>query len=242
MTEFDKYSTRSADYHYDQLNRSSLKRYNAQVAARFEALVENVDRIARDKKLKLLDVGCGDGVALSLLSKSSPNLELYGVEPAREALEVARKKTPHADVREGGADKLPFEDNYFDIVTSSDVIEHVENPDKMLGEVSRVAKAGAHVIIGTPIKHSKTPLDHNHAQEFFAEDFRDLMAKYFREVELHETHDLGYVLLYNQPTHSFLNFRYLMNFLDLTLRWNPFEKERRNKVEMFAYMYAIARK
>lgn len=242
MKEFDKYTTRSADYHYDQIDRGSIKKYNAQVAARFETLVENVDRIASNRTLKLLDVGCGDGVALYLLSKSSPHLELYGVEPVKEALEVAKRKIPKAYIEEGRADKLPFEDNFFDIIISSDVIEHVADPDKMLEEIRRVAKDGAKIIVGTPIKHSKTPLDHNHVQEFFAEDFQILMSQHFRDTELHESHNLAPVLLYNQPTHSFLNFRYLINFLDLTLRYNPFKKERVNKIQMFAYMYVVCQK
>ncbi len=198
--------------------------------------------MARDHKLKLLDVGCGDGVALYLLQQALPELELYGVDPSEEALEVARKKIRGVKVEKSTSDSLPFEDDFFDIVISSDVIEHVDNPELMLSEMKRVAKAGATLIIGTPIKHSKVPLDHNHVQEFFTEDFLTMISRYFREVKLHESHNLATTLLYNAPTHSFFNFKYLINLLSLGLNWNPFRAERENRVQMFAYQYVICKK
>lgn len=245
MTSFDKYSTRSPDYHYRQVNRNSLTEYNAAVDARFRTLVENVGKVVRargEARLKLLDVGSGDGVALWLLRKKFPDLELYGIDPVPAALETARERVPEATFEEASAERLPFPDDFFDIIISSDVIEHVENPDTMLDEVSRVAKERADIIIGTPVRHSKTPLDHNHIQEFFAEDYVEMMKRHFRDVEFHETHHLGYFLLYNAPPRSFLNYRYFVNLLSLLFDWNPFRQGRKNRVEMFAYMYTLCKK
>ncbi len=241
MKEFDKYGTRSPDYHYRQVNKKSIKECNAQVVARFESLVEEVATIAQGRKLKLLDMGCGDGVALHLLSRRLPHLELYGIEPVTEALEVARTKTPQATFYQGNADSLPLPDEFFDIIISSDVIEHIENPDRMLEEARRLLKDDGTAIIGTPIRHSKFPLDHNHVQEFFLEDFETLCKRHFSKVAITETHNLSQVLLYNAPTRSFLNYRYLINLLNL-FGWNPFMRSRNSKVEMFAYMYALCKK
>ena len=242
MKRFDKYSTRSSDYHFRQINKWSLKSYNAQVAARFETLVENVEKVAKIEGFKLLDVGCGDGVALYLLRDRLPRLELCGVDPSEEALAVARQKVSDAELKKSTSGSLPFEDDLFDVVISSDVIEHVEDPEQMLKEIKRVAKNGAVIIIGTPIKHSKFPIDHNHVQEFFAEDFLEMMQKHFQKCELHESHNLVLSLLYNAPTKSFFNFKYLINLLSLVLNWNPFRAERWNRIQMFAYMYVICKK
>lgn len=235
---FDKYRTRGADYHYRQIDRKSFKNFSAPVEARFETLVDQITKAAEDKKLKLLDVGSGDGVALYLLSKRLPDAELYGIDPALEALEVARKSISRANFTQGEAHELPFENDFFDIVISSDVIEHVESPAKMLEEIKRVAKDDATIVIGTPVKHSKYPFDPNHVEEFFAEDFRDMMEKYFRKVELHESHGLALTLLYNAPT----RFKYLVNLLAVVTGYNPFKAERKNKLQMFAYMYVVCRK
>lgn len=242
MKNFDKYSTRGPDYHYRQIDRKSLRNYSAPVHARFETLVEKVRKIAEKKSLKILDVGCGDGVALYLLSRKLQDIELYGIDPVPKALETAKGKVPKAHFSHGTSDLIPFRDQTFDIIISSDVIEHVDDSNKMLSEVKRVAKEGATVIVGTPIRHSKFPIDHNHVQEFFAEDFLEMMRKYFKDCELHESHNLATTLLYNNPTRSFINFKYLVNLLSLIFKWNPFKAERRNKVQMFAYMYVICKK
>ena len=116
--QFDKYQTIGPDYHYRQIDRRSLKSYSAPVDARFRKLVENVKSEAGERKLKLLDVGCGDGVALYLISKSLPKLELYGIDPVAEALSEARKKMPGAKLFTAIADTLPFEKDFFDIIIS----------------------------------------------------------------------------------------------------------------------------
>ncbi len=239
---FDKYHTRGADYHYRQTNRFSLKDFSAPVEARFSALIERVAKIAGEKEFSILDVGCGDGVALWLLSKRLPHAKLSGVEPVPEALAVAKMMIPKADVRQSSADSLPFPDASFDIVISSDVIEHVENPDTMLKEIHRVAKGGASIIVGTPVRHSKFPLDPNHVQEFFIEDYLDLTKHHFPTVEVIESHELSLFLRYNRPPRSFINFRLLVNIALLFGLKNPFLRGRGNRVEMFAYMNAVCKK
>ncbi len=240
--EFDKYQTIGPDYHYRQIDRGSLRDYNAAVDARFQKLVDNVGIETGERVLKLLDVGCGDGAALYLLSRKSLQLELYGVDSAEDALEVARERVPEGKFLAGLAEKLPFENGFFDIAISSDVIEHVDNAGRMLAEIKRVTKDGATIIIGTPIRHSKFPLDHNHVQEWFVEDFKNLLEPHFKDIGVHESHNLIPTLLYSKPTRSVFNFKYLINLLSLIFGYNPFLAERQNKMQMFAYMYAICRK
>lgn len=242
MAEFDKYRSISPDYHYRQIDRGSFRNFSAPVAARFEDLVEKVAQAAGNKKLKLLDVGCGDGVALFLIGRRLPQLELYGLEPMPEALAVAREKLPGANLSQGEAGALPYADEQFEIVISSDVIEHVENAGKMLSEIKRVAKPGAEIIIGTPVKLTKKPLDHNHVEEFFPEDFQTMLESHFSGVRLFETHNLAHMLFYNAPTRSFFNFKYLVNLLVFIFGWNPFHRGRENRVQLFAYMTAVCKK
>ena len=240
--EFDKYQTIGPDYHYRQIDKRSFRNYNASLDARYQKLLGYVEKIAGDRKLKLLDVGSGDGVILYLLRKSLPDLELHGVDEVETALAVAREKVPNAKIVRASAYKLPYSDETFDIVTSSDVIEHLDKPETMLEEIKRVAKRGASIIVGTPIRRTKNPADPHHVDEFFPEDFLEMMSRYFKECTLSESHNLIPTLLYNAPTRSFINYRYLINFLSLFFNYNPFFAERRNKSEMFAYMHIICRK
>ena len=245
--KFDKYATISADYHYRQTDKHSFRNFNASVYARFKKTAQIVSDLIKEGErvgtLRILDVGCGDGVAISFMRKHlNPDVRLYGAEPDEEALEVAKKRNPQAHFVQADAESLPFEDNYFDLVISTDVIEHVNDPGKMLAEIRRVAKLGADIVISTPIRRAKNPVDPQHVQEFFQEDFLSLIESHFNRCVLKESHNLIPTLLYNYPTRTFLNFRYAINALAIFLNINPFLSERSNKAQIFSYMYAICKK
>lgn len=94
---------------------------------------------------KVLDIGCGEGFLLDLLSERIPKAQLTGVDVY--SLPVKKKwKYKKADITEG----LPFEDNSFDCVILGEVIEHVPNPDFLLKEINRVTKKKGTVIVSTP--------------------------------------------------------------------------------------------
>src|SRR3989344_9322826 len=139
--KFTKYDAIAPDYHFAQINRRSFRRYNAFVEARFVKLCEAVKALAenggKDESIKLLDVGCGDGVALYLIREALPDvdLELHGIEPVEKALHVARARILTATLVAGEASNLPYPDESFDIVITSDVIEHVDHPLVMLEEI-----------------------------------------------------------------------------------------------------------
>ena len=80
--------------------------------------------------------------------------------------EMAKKKSPQSIFKVTDLYQLPFEENYFDIVVSSDVIEHVLKPRKMLSEIKRVGKKNSFIIIGTPIRYTENPIDTMHQYEF----------------------------------------------------------------------------
>jgi len=87
-----------------------------------------------------LDVGCGDGLFLSIAQ--SKDLECTGVDFSESALSALSLRnlsvrTVQADIMVTG---LPFEDDTFDMVTALDVLEHVLEPAKLLRELSRVSR------------------------------------------------------------------------------------------------------
>jgi len=240
MKNFSKYDSIGSDYHYRQIDKTRFRDFNASVDARFGKLVERVRSLVAGRDLKLLDVGCGDGVALYLL-RDIPNLRLFGTDSSEKALRTAKEKVPDGEFEMSDTSSLPYKDESFDVVISSDVIEHVEDPEKMLTEIKRVAKKEAYIIVGTPIRREKLPIDPQHEQEFFKEDFSDMMSKFFSNIELHESHNLVPTLLYNAPTKNFINWRYAINLASI-LGFNPFLSERKNGTQMFAYMYVICKK
>jgi len=97
---------------------------------------------------RLLDVGCGTGALLNNLARQHRAEQLSGVDPVPEMLAVARRRLPPEVVlREGWAERLPFDDGQFDVVLSCNVFHYVRQPAAALREMSRVLSPGGRLVL-----------------------------------------------------------------------------------------------
>ena len=97
---------------------------------------------------RVLDVGCGTGALLQALSLSCCQLKLAGIDPTPEMLAIARLKIDSsADISKGRAEDLPYPDETFDTVVSTNVFHYLRHPEQALREFSRVLKPGGRVVI-----------------------------------------------------------------------------------------------
>lgn len=94
---------------------------------------------------RILDIGCGHADFLETIYIKTPNT--YGIDPDKNAIE---KNTIIRNKVVGFADNLPFKDNFFDLVVSAWVLEHLKNPKKAFKEIYRILKPGGKVIFLTP--------------------------------------------------------------------------------------------
>ena len=95
----------------------------------------------------LLDVGCGTGFLIDLMAKRKP-AKYCGVDLSDEMIRVAKGKAiPGAEFVVGSADKLPYPDETFDIVTCSQSFHHYPYPEKAMREALRVLKPGGLYIL-----------------------------------------------------------------------------------------------
>jgi 2-polyprenyl-6-hydroxyphenyl methylase / 3-demethylubiquinone-9 3-methyltransferase len=103
-----------------------------------------IERIAKyfpqKRTTKILDVGCGAGFLSNRLAVD--RYRVHGVDLSLESLEVAKKydSTGSVSYIYANAYQLPFADNFFEVVTAMDFLEHVEQPDLAIAEISRVLK------------------------------------------------------------------------------------------------------
>ena len=98
---------------------------------------------------RALDLGCGAGEFTALLAEAGAHP--LGVDVAEAALVRARSRHPELDFGLVPIDgPLPFEDGSFDIVWSSEVIEHVADTARWLSEVRRVLGPGGRLLLTTP--------------------------------------------------------------------------------------------
>ena len=98
----------------------------------------------RPEDARLLDVGAAQGV--STIGWQRLGFDAVGLEPWREAVETSRELArlagADAEVVEGVAEGMPFDDASFDLVWAESVMEHVAAPDRVFREVYRVLRPG----------------------------------------------------------------------------------------------------
>jgi len=96
----------------------------------------------------ILDVGCGTGALLAALASSCPGARLAGVDLSPEMLAIAAAKLGGAaELREAGAEALPFADAEFDIVVSTSVFHYLRDPHAALAEMKRVLRPGGEAVV-----------------------------------------------------------------------------------------------
>lgn len=103
---------------------------------------------------KILEIGCGQGFNSYLLSKKKGN-EIIGVDLFSPDIEIAKRRYPKVDFRVMNVEKLDFKDKVFDEIYAMDILEHVDNLEKVLTECIRVLKVGGKFIINVPAEKSE---------------------------------------------------------------------------------------
>jgi ubiquinone/menaquinone biosynthesis C-methylase UbiE len=97
---------------------------------------------------RVLDIGCGTGMAAAIMKSLHPDIEVVGLDPDPKALARAQHKAQKAGVSiqfdQGFGDALPYPDAWFDRVLSSFMFHHLPSEDKgnTLRAIQRVLKAG----------------------------------------------------------------------------------------------------
>lgn len=93
---------------------------------------------------KVLDVGCGTGEILNKIVTK----KRYGVDISKAALTDSRKEDNI--IKYGWAEKIPFKDDFFDVVICSEILEHVIDVDTVLNEIKRVLTKKGVLVISVP--------------------------------------------------------------------------------------------
>ena len=105
-------------------------------------------RISKYFKGRVLDVGCGIGDMLEFYNAAT------GVDVNPKTVEYCVSKGLSAKLM--ATDELPFKDGTFESVLLDNVLEHLEQPEKLLSEINRVLVTDGRVIIGVPGKKGYT--------------------------------------------------------------------------------------
>jgi SAM-dependent methyltransferase len=96
---------------------------------------------------RLLDVGCGAGMAAQLAAERGARVS--GFDATEPLVEVARERVPEGDFRVGDMESLPYGDDSFDAVVGFNSFQFAADPGTALREAARVGVAGAPIAVAT---------------------------------------------------------------------------------------------
>lgn len=98
-----------------------------------------------NKNSKVLEVGCGTGVFTEAIKKISNNL--IATDISKNMIVEAKKRNPDVEFREADIEKLPFNDQEFDIVVAINSFSYVYNKEKGIKEIYRILKKSGKFIL-----------------------------------------------------------------------------------------------
>ena len=111
-----------------------------------------LDHVEFSDGMVMLDIGCGGGATLKRLLKRSPEGMVYGIDISEESVVKAKNVNKQllnkqVFVQQGSANRLPWEDQKFDVVTAVETVYFWPNLPKCFQEVKRVLKPGGQFAI-----------------------------------------------------------------------------------------------
>src|SRR5690242_1513071 len=122
----------AAAEHYDRF----MGRYSTSLS------VVLADAAGITEGMTVLDVGCGPGALTSELARRTGATNVAAIDPAPQFAAACAERHPGADVREGGAEALPWDDDSFDAALSCLVVGFMRDADQGLREMARVTRPG----------------------------------------------------------------------------------------------------
>ena len=107
--------------------------------------------LARRKKVKAVEIGCGEGFSTQRLRKMLPsNISLQASEFVADLVPKAQKRNPDVPIIEESIYETTYPDNTFDLIFLLEVLEHLDYPDKALAELARIIKPDGYLVLGVP--------------------------------------------------------------------------------------------
>lgn len=148
--EFDRYILSYRDI-INRVSRLSGEEYEYFIELRTGLMKQSMGRLfGTFNKLRILDYGCGTGTTEFFLKTAFPQAEILGVDVSHESIAVANDlhlDNVHFMVLEDA--KLPFADNYFDVIYSNGTFHHIEKERHVavFQELYRVLKGNGCIFI-----------------------------------------------------------------------------------------------
>ncbi|MCC6166356.1 MAG: class I SAM-dependent methyltransferase [Caldilineaceae bacterium] len=133
----------------DRVNYDEISRVYDEVRGVDRAVIQSLlNGVDLDASCAVLDIGCGTGNYTDVMQRLM-QARITGLDQSEGMLAKARAKNGQIDFRQGDAQQMLFAGASFDFVYMTDVIHHVTEIGRLLGEIARVLRPGGKVCIVT---------------------------------------------------------------------------------------------
>jgi SAM-dependent methyltransferase len=175
---------------YQRIDTEKSISFAEKILSRHQLLKENLSL------MKVLDVGCGPyGIIKGLFhGRGDSMLSLYGIDPLMDTYRSFNSlpRDPSVCLFSGVGESLPFDDGFFDYIFCTNVLDHVNDPELVLGEIARALNNGGlfcgsiHVIypLWRPFRFLLKFVDRNHPHHFTSNDFYLLLSQHFSNISI----------------------------------------------------------
>ena len=191
----------SAD-HYDRvINNNLFQKYWHR--RRFSEVLNTTTAVVGP----VLDIGCHSGTFTQKILSKIGSRQVYGIDISPKAIRLASRRISYGQFEVADAESLPYKGDFFDAVFCLEVLEHVDNPGQVLGEIKRVLKKNGYVVILVPTDNRLFKIvwflwtmyypvwRHAHVQSFADGNLESLISQSGLKLEKVKTFNLGMLKL-----------------------------------------------
>jgi len=199
------------------------------------------------KGKEVLDISCGTGYGSKILLDAGAT-KVVGVDISSEAINFARTRYQQngLEFKVGNILDIDFPENYFDVITCFETIEHIKSQGKAFTELQRVLKPKGLLIISSPNRKLTSPFksineppeNPFHIVEYTMEEFSQLLKNYFEILEVYGQRPINKLLLL--PFFERITRRILPMIYD-PRRGNP-ELEKVSLKKEYRYITVVCKK
>ncbi|MBI3234617.1 MAG: methyltransferase domain-containing protein [Bacteroidetes bacterium] len=224
----DKMDLNEQSKFYDK-HWSSLNYFNTLKIRRASKILDlMIPAMKKSKELHILDFGCGDGRFSSMLGFIG---KTDGVDLSVEAVAISNQRFPHVNYISGDVNTIQLNPDYYDIIISQEVIEHLEDQETYIKQCAKFLKKGGILILTTP---NKDVFDHHPGGNWSRQpieniltydQIKNLIAKHLT-IQQHTSEILGFG---NMGSYKFINNQYFFGVLKRLGLANIYDQFRRNR-------------
>jgi ubiquinone/menaquinone biosynthesis C-methylase UbiE len=114
--------------------------------ARYQGAIKMREYLSSLPGKSILDIGCGSGLDIEFIDSKNPK-SIAGLDTSAELITITKERVPHADIRLGDFNYLPWGNAVFDIVWSKYALQHATDINTPLQEIYRILKVNGTVLL-----------------------------------------------------------------------------------------------